>query len=105
MSLIKGIKVLESFTPTEQGAAKPGKTNRIVPVPNQQAAVTFGAGMSTQQLHNGVYGSKLFTIGAAHGKSRFENFSSLSNNANNHGRVGFGRWRMGSVGRPWTAYT
>jgi FAD/FMN-containing dehydrogenase len=68
VSLLKGIKVLESFTPTEQGAAKPEKkTNSIIPVPGKQAAVTFGAGVSTQQLHNGVYPSKLLTIGAAHG--------------------------------------
>jgi hypothetical protein len=69
MSLIKGVKVLESFTPTAQGAAKPGRAvNKIVPVPDQQAAVTLGAGVSTQQLHNAVFASKLFTIGAAHGR-------------------------------------
>jgi hypothetical protein len=76
MSLIKGVKVLESFTPTAQGAAKPGKkVNKIVPVPNQQAAVTFGAGMSTQQLHNAVYSSKIFTIGAAHGRNSIRKLS------------------------------
>ena len=68
MSLIRGIKALESFTPTAQGAAKPGKLNKIVPVAGKQAAVTFGAGTSTQQLQNAFYPSKLFTIGAAHGK-------------------------------------
>jgi hypothetical protein len=68
VSLLKGIKVLESFQPTAQGAEKPKKTvNTIKTVPGQQAAVTFGAGVSTQQLHNAVYPSRLLTIGAAHG--------------------------------------
>jgi FAD/FMN-containing dehydrogenase len=68
VSLLKGIKVLESFTPTEQGASKPGRRpNTIIPVPGQQAAVTFGVGWSTQQLNNAIYPSRLFTIGAAHG--------------------------------------
>jgi hypothetical protein len=68
VSLLKGIKVLEEFKATAEGAAKPGKTiNTIITVPGKQAAVTFGAGVSTQQLHNAVFPSKLFTIGAAHG--------------------------------------
>jgi len=69
VSLLKGTKILESYTPTEEGVAKPPKVlNTIVPVPGKQAAVTFGAGVSTQQLQNAAYPSKLFTIGAAHGK-------------------------------------
>lgn len=68
MSLLKGIKVLEGYQPTTQGVEKPPKAvNTIKLVPGQQAAVTFGAGVSTQQLHNAVYPSKLLTIGAAHG--------------------------------------
>lgn len=68
VSLLKGIQVLPSFSPSEKGAAKPAKTlNTIVPVPGQQAAVTFGVGVSTQQLHDAVYSSKLLTVGAAHG--------------------------------------
>jgi hypothetical protein len=69
VSLLKGIKVLEEFKPTEQGAAKPTKVvNTIIPIEGKQAAVTFGIGVSTQQLHNAVYPSKLLTIGAAHGR-------------------------------------
>jgi hypothetical protein len=68
VSLLKDIKVLESFTPTEQGVAKLGsKPNTIIPVPGQQAAVTFGVGWSTQRLNNALYPSRLFTIGAGHG--------------------------------------
>ncbi|KAF2436679.1 FAD-binding domain-containing protein [Tothia fuscella] len=68
VSLLKGVRVLESFTPTAQGAERPlKKANVIVPVPGRQAAVTFGVGVPAQQLHNAVYPSKLLTIGAAHG--------------------------------------
>jgi FAD/FMN-containing dehydrogenase len=68
VSLLKGVKVLESYTPTEQGQPKPGRiVNKITSVPGNQAAVTFGVGVTTQQLHNAVYLSKLLTVGAAHG--------------------------------------
>jgi hypothetical protein len=67
-SLLGGIKVLESFEPTAQGAARPGKTvNTIVPVAGKQAAVTFGVGVTTQRLNNALTPSKLVTVGAAHG--------------------------------------
>jgi hypothetical protein len=70
LSLIKGIKVLDHFKPSFEGAVKPGKTvKKINPVPGRQAAVTFGVGVTTQQLHNAVYSSKLMTIGAAHGET------------------------------------
>jgi hypothetical protein len=69
LSLLKGIKVLDHFKPSFEGAKKPGSTvNTIIPVPGRQAAVTFGVGVTTQQLHNAVYSSKLMTIGAAHGE-------------------------------------
>ncbi|KAF2402488.1 FAD-binding domain-containing protein [Trichodelitschia bisporula] len=68
VSLLGGVRVLESFTPTEKGAEKPGKApNTIVPVKGKQAAVTFGAGLSTQRLNNLIFPSKLLTMGAAHG--------------------------------------
>jgi FAD/FMN-containing dehydrogenase len=68
VSLLKGIQVLESFTPTKQGVQQLDiKANTIIPVPGQQAAVTFGVGWSTQQLNNAIYPSKLFSIGAGHG--------------------------------------
>jgi hypothetical protein len=66
--LLQGIQVHEEFIPTAAGVAKPKKVvNTIVPVPGKQAAVTFGVGVSSQQLHNAVNPSKLLTIGAAHG--------------------------------------
>ncbi|PGG95888.1 hypothetical protein AJ79_09825 [Helicocarpus griseus UAMH5409] len=71
ISGLTGVKVLESFTPSESGAESPsGDVNVIEPVPGQQAAVTFGAGMSTQALNDAIDSSKLFTIGAAHGSVR-----------------------------------
>jgi hypothetical protein len=67
-SLLTGITVHESFTPTAEGSPKPGKTaNTIVPVPGKQAAVTFGVGVTTQRLNNALHPSKLVTVGAAHG--------------------------------------
>jgi hypothetical protein len=69
ISLLGGVKVLESFTPTEKGAEKPPRAvNTIVPVPGKQAAVTFGAGMPMQRINNAIFPSNLFIIGAAHGK-------------------------------------
>lgn len=69
VSLLRGIKLLEDFTPTATGAARPqGAVNTIVPVAGKRPAVTFGVGISTQTLHNAVNPSKLMTIGAAHGE-------------------------------------
>lgn len=69
--MLSGIKVLESFTPTKEGAESPEhdeEPETITPVPGTQAAVTFGAGCSTQQINDALDPSGLFTIGAAHGK-------------------------------------
>ncbi|KAK2804805.1 hypothetical protein FQN51_001447 [Onygenales sp. PD_10] len=71
ISMLKGLKVLESFTPSEAGAESPsGDVNVIAPVAGQQAAVTFGAGYGTQELNEAIDPSKLFTLGAAHGSVR-----------------------------------
>jgi FAD/FMN-containing dehydrogenase len=68
VSKLDGVKVLESFTPTAKGAESPDlKTTTVLPVPGKQAAVTFGAGVSTQRLNNAIHASKLLTMGAAHG--------------------------------------
>lgn len=69
--MLTGIKVLESFEPTEKGAESPdpsGEAITIKPAAGAQAAVTFGAGVSTQQINDAIDASGLFTIGAAHGK-------------------------------------
>jgi len=69
VSLLQGIKVLEEFTPTENGAVIPAKAvNTIVPVSEKQAAVTIGAGVNHQRLTNALHPSKLFAIGPAHGE-------------------------------------
>jgi hypothetical protein len=44
-------------------------SNVIKPVTGQQAAVTFGVGVSTQELNDALDKSGLFTLGAAHGVS------------------------------------
>jgi hypothetical protein len=69
---LKGIRVLESFTPSEQGAIPVNYTqhpllsvNIIKPVPGKQAAVTFGVGLSTQELNDALHKSGLVTTGAA----------------------------------------
>jgi hypothetical protein len=41
--------------------------NKISTLPDKQAAVTFGAGVTTQELNNAIDPSLLFTMGAAHG--------------------------------------
>lgn len=67
-SMLQGIKVHESFTPSALGAEKPpSKANVIKPVAGKQAAVTFGVGVSTQMLNDALSPSKLVTVGAAHG--------------------------------------
>ncbi|KAF1812801.1 FAD-binding domain-containing protein [Eremomyces bilateralis CBS 781.70] len=74
---LKGAKVLQSFTPSEKGAESPdyevgavASANKITVLPGQQPAVTFGAGVSTQELHDVLAPSGLFTMGAAHGEVR-----------------------------------
>ncbi|KAF2404017.1 FAD-binding domain-containing protein [Trichodelitschia bisporula] len=69
---IKGVRVLDSFTPSADGAlpanysADPVETaNVIKQAPGKQAYVTFGAGVSTQELVDALDKSGLFPIGAA----------------------------------------
>ena len=66
-----GINVLESFEPSSSGATSvnyiSSTANTIQPGSTSQAAVTFGAGWSTQALNDALDPSGLFTIGAAHG--------------------------------------
>ncbi|KAF2670170.1 FAD-binding domain-containing protein [Microthyrium microscopicum] len=70
LSLLKGIKVHESFTPTTQGEASVlgQKANVIVPKDGIQAAVTFGAGTTADTLYNALHPSKLFPMTAGHGE-------------------------------------
>lgn len=67
---LKGIRVLPSFIPSTRGAqsAIGATANTIKPTAGRQAAVTIGAGVTTQELNNALEASGLFTIGAAHGK-------------------------------------
>jgi len=67
-SLLKGITVHESFTPSAKGAEIPKRTaNVIKTVKGKQAATTFGVGIVTQVLNNALTPSGLVTVGAAHG--------------------------------------
>jgi FAD/FMN-containing dehydrogenase len=71
VSMLDGINVLESFTPTKKGVkdVKSGqKANIISPKPGTQAAVTIGGGVMTAGLNKALSPSKLFTMGAGHGK-------------------------------------
>jgi hypothetical protein len=69
LSLLKGVRLLENFTPTVNGAhsALSAKTNVISPKVGSRPAVTFGVGMATQPLNDAIRVSKVFTLGAAHG--------------------------------------
>ncbi|KAI5856026.1 hypothetical protein BZA05DRAFT_434459 [Tricharina praecox] len=70
ISKLTGVNVLTSFTPGTTGATSPSPSaaaNVVKPVAGQQAAVTFGAGVSTQALNDAIAASGLFTLGAAHG--------------------------------------
>jgi hypothetical protein len=67
---LKGVRVLESFTPSVNGAESIDSktvTNVIKPVEGKQAAVTFGGGMTIEELNRELRKSGLFTVGAAHG--------------------------------------
>jgi hypothetical protein len=70
VSGLKGVRLLESFTPTKEGVEPvtyKTVTNIIKPQPGKQAAVTFGAGYSIQDLNRELGKSGLWTVGAAHG--------------------------------------
>ena len=58
---MKGAQVVDYKSDPIKGA------NQIAPSPDKQAAVTFGAGVTTQELNNALDPSLLFTMGAAHG--------------------------------------
>jgi hypothetical protein len=70
VTALKGVRILESFTPTTSGAQSVNstiKTNVLSPQ-SSQAYVTFGVGFSTQELNDQLAPSELFTLGAAHGE-------------------------------------
>jgi FAD/FMN-containing dehydrogenase len=66
---LKGIRVLESFTPTATGAKSVDyetDANKITPVAGKQAAVTIGGGVAIAELNKVLATSGLYSIGAAH---------------------------------------
>jgi hypothetical protein len=75
-SLLTSVNVLNSFTPTTNGApsAKAGYSPKLVARKASDALdytpVTIGAGIGIQALNNVLAKSKLFAHGAAHGMSR-----------------------------------
>jgi hypothetical protein len=67
----KGVRVSKSFVPSPNGtenvdySADPiEKANVLKLAPGSQAVVTFGAGVSSQQLNNALAKSGLFTMTA-----------------------------------------
>jgi hypothetical protein len=67
---MKGVRVLETFEPSAHGAEPVDYktvTNVIKPVADKQAAVTFGAGITSDELNRELRKSGLYTVGAAHG--------------------------------------
>jgi hypothetical protein len=67
---MKGMRVLESFVPTKEGAEPVNfktVTNVIKPVAGKQAAVTVGAGINIELAQKELRKSRLYMIGAAHG--------------------------------------
>lgn len=67
---LKGVRALGSFTPTAEGAEPvtyKTTTNIIKAKAGQQAAVTFGAGLSYGALNKHLSKSGLWVVGAAHG--------------------------------------
>lgn len=71
MSLMNRVNVLESFTPTSEGAASPDHTihapNIITPNEDIQPAVTFQPGVTGLALNYAVAPSNLFTVSGAAG--------------------------------------
>ncbi|KAH6720615.1 hypothetical protein BKA61DRAFT_652022 [Leptodontidium sp. MPI-SDFR-AT-0119] len=68
LSLLKGVRVLESFQPTEEGAESPdnsGVPNVIVPKEGVQSAVTFGPAVAGLALNYAVNASGLLTMSGA----------------------------------------
>jgi hypothetical protein len=90
VSALKGIKVATGFKPsTAADSVIPGSVpaakkswvwrrddpdvqpvNVVTPIKGVQAAVTFGVGISTQELNDAVHKSGLVTVGPAHGVSK-----------------------------------
>jgi hypothetical protein len=67
---LKGVRVLESFTATAQGAEPityKTVSNVIKPVEGKQAAATIGGGINIDDLNKALKASGLYAIGAAHG--------------------------------------
>lgn len=72
LSLLRGIKIHESFTSTETGTDRLNHTekpNVIAPVPGLQAAVTFGPAAAGLYLNYALDPSGLFSMSGAAGQS------------------------------------
>jgi FAD/FMN-containing dehydrogenase len=70
LSLLRGIRISESYTPTLEGVpdvAWDQKPNVITPKEGVQAAATFGPGVLGQPLNSALNPSKLFAVTGAEG--------------------------------------
>jgi hypothetical protein len=72
---LKGLRVLDTFSPTAAGVQVSSNATKSIPV-QKQAYVTFGAGMSTQKINQALVPWNLFTLGAAHGPWPFSPWAS-----------------------------
>lgn len=72
LSMLTGVRVLESYEPTEQGVEPldhDAAPNVIVPRDGTQAAVTFGSAVAGLALNYAVSMSDLYTMSGAAGRS------------------------------------
>jgi FAD binding domain len=70
VSWLQGVRVTPTFTPTIEGMPAPLSKTNVIPPQKIPAAVTFGVGINTASLNKAIKASKLFTLGAAHGKCK-----------------------------------
>jgi hypothetical protein len=88
---LKGVSVFEDYTPTPEGvpavnpSMEPVSTANVIQhTPGKQAYVTFGAGVSSQELYDALNKSRLVTVGAASSKLEFKYWYSESLTLNRH---------------------
>jgi hypothetical protein len=67
---LKGIRLSSKFTPTNEGVPAINSSSKVEKMTfgrDELGYVTFGVGMSTQEINDALDPSGVFTMGAAHG--------------------------------------
>jgi hypothetical protein len=106
MSLLRGIKIHESFTPTAEGVENvtwDQKPNVITPKPGVQAAVTIGPGVLGQPLNTALHPSGLFAVAGS--ECMFNFIIYLLGRTNPSCSHCSPCWRMGSAGRTQSGFS